>query len=61
MTTDEFLTTEEVADIMRVKPATVRDWLRRGLLRGVSIQRSWRIPRSELERFVQSRYGAPEG
>ncbi len=34
---------------MQVKETTVRLWLRRGLLRGVRIGHSWRVPQESLD------------
>ncbi len=47
----EFLTPVQVAFLMQVKEITVRLWLRRKLIRGVKIGHSWRIHRSEVDRF----------
>jgi excisionase family DNA binding protein len=49
------LTVSEVADTLRLKPETVRRWLRSGKLRGVSLgsdSASWRVPQSEVERLL---------
>lgn len=47
----EFFTPEQVAGMLQVKETTVRLWLRRGLLRGVKIAHTWRISRTEIDRF----------
>jgi excisionase family DNA binding protein len=52
---DRFLTVPEVAERVRVAPETVRRWLRSGRLRGVlpgGTKSGWRIPESELRRFL---------
>lgn len=46
------LTTDEVAHITRVTPATVRNWLRRGLLIGVKLGKFWLIEMDELQKFL---------
>lgn len=46
------LTTEEVAELLKVKEATVRGWIRRGELKGIHISREWRIAVKDLEEFV---------
>ncbi len=54
---DEFLTPSQVAELMKVGEFTVRLWLRRGLLRGFRIGKSWRIHQSALDAF---RHGTAE-
>lgn len=49
----EFLTPKQVAVLMQVRETTVTVWLRRGLLRGVKIGHTWRIPQEALARFTQ--------
>ncbi|MEO0260575.1 MAG: helix-turn-helix domain-containing protein [candidate division WOR-3 bacterium] len=44
----EFLTVEEVAELLRVSTRTVQRLLKEGGLPGVRIGRQWRIPRAEL-------------
>jgi excisionase family DNA binding protein len=49
------LTVSEVADRLRLKPETVRRWLRSGKLHGVSLgsdSAGWRIPESEVQRLL---------
>jgi excisionase family DNA binding protein len=50
----EFLTIEEVAERLRVKPDTVRAWLRQGRLQGIKAGRLWRIRPSAVEAFIQT-------
>lgn len=49
--TDRMLLAEEVADALRIHRETVRNYLRRGIVRGVKIGRCWRVPTSEVERL----------
>lgn len=44
----EFLTVEEVAELLRVSVRTVQRLLAEGKLPGVRVGRQWRIPRAEL-------------
>lgn len=55
MTSDtQFLTPNEVAEILGVHQKTVHQWLRTGKLSGTKISyRAWRIPRSALEDLVK--------
>lgn len=48
------LTVEEVAEKLRVKPHTVREYLKRGMIPGRKLGRSWRIIETELEWFLSS-------
>jgi excisionase family DNA binding protein len=50
----DMLTVPQVSTYLQVHPATVRKWLREGVLRGVNLggKGGWRIRRDELERFI---------
>jgi len=54
---DELMTAQEVATRLRVSRETVRRWLRDGKLKGfvVSDAAGWRIPVSEVDRFIDER------
>ena len=54
MADERWLTVPEVADVLRVHPETVREWLRSGRLDGVRIGRrsGWRISESQLDTFL---------
>jgi excisionase family DNA binding protein len=54
--TFEFLSPAEVATILKVHVKTVHIWLRGGKMKGTKISyRTWRIPRSSLDEFLNSR------
>jgi excisionase family DNA binding protein len=58
---EELLTVEEVAARLRSNPETVRRYLRSGKLRGVrpgGTRLGWRIPVSELDRFLAGAGGS---
>jgi len=47
-------TPEEVAAVLKVKPRTVMEWLRKGKLKGVKIGgKLWRIKESDLQTFIE--------
>jgi excisionase family DNA binding protein len=49
------LTTHEVAELLRVKEATVRKWIRDGELPAVNLGRDWRVAVIQLEEFLKLR------
>lgn len=51
---ERLLTVDEAAERLRITRRTVRDWLWLGKLRGVKAGRSWRIPESAIEEFLQT-------
>jgi excisionase family DNA binding protein len=66
VTFDHLLTVPEVAEKLRVKPETVRRWLRSGALRGRQMggrRGGYRIATSEVDRFFREKSDghAPEG
>ncbi len=55
----EFLTSKEVAEILRVTPATVMNMIKRGQLRGKKVgaggvSSPWRIPKEDVIEYVGS-------
>lgn len=48
MRTEQFLTVEEAARLLRLEPSTIRRQLRVGTLRGVKRGHIWRVPESAL-------------
>lgn len=49
------LTTHEVVELLRVKEATVRRWIRDGELPAVNLGRDWRVAVIQLEEFLKRR------
>ena len=60
---DELLTIEEVADILKLHPDTIRRYVRERKLKAVRLSATQlRIKRSELDRFIKEREtGGDEG
>lgn len=53
---DELLTVDEVAQRLKINAQTIRRWLREGRLNGTSLgtrQAGWRVPASEVHRFIE--------
>jgi excisionase family DNA binding protein len=55
------LSPEQAAAKLHVHPATVRLWLRAGLLRGVKRRRIWRVPESALHEAPSNKSGNVSG
>ena len=51
---DHLLTIAEAAEILRLHPRTLREYLRRGELRGRIVGGRWRFRRADLEAFVEN-------
>jgi excisionase family DNA binding protein len=51
-----FLTVAEVADLMRVSTMTVYRLIKAGELAAVRVGRSYRIPDSEVDRYLEARF-----
>lgn len=51
----DFLTVEEIAEKLRVKVYTVRDWIRRKELPAYKVGRDWRIAKEDYEKFLAER------
>lgn len=51
---DEYLSPAGAADVARVKPATIRRWIRSGQLQAHHAGRAVRIRRADLELFLRS-------
>ena len=49
---ERLLTPKEAGEIMAVTARTIKEWLRRGELKGVKVRNLWRIRESELEKFI---------
>jgi excisionase family DNA binding protein len=59
MPQDRYQTVQEVADRLEVAEATVRQWIKAGALRAISIGKGWRIADTDLSRFLAARETAP--
>jgi excisionase family DNA binding protein len=52
---ERLLKLEEAASRLRVKPNTLRKWLRTGYIPGLKISSSWRLKVENLEDFIKFR------
>jgi excisionase family DNA binding protein len=53
---DSLLTVDDIAQILKLNPQTVRNWIDRGYLGAIRIGRRVRIPRAELDRLLAESY-----
>lgn len=49
---DEFYTPSEIADRLKLHYRTVHRWLNSGKLKGVKLEKDWRIRREDFEAFI---------
>lgn len=54
---NEYLKTEEVAEILSVTPYTVRKYARQGKLPGSKINKSWRFKKSAILKLLNGEEG----
>ncbi len=55
MLSKPLLTTHEIAELLKVKEATVRSWIHHQELRAVKLGREFRVAVKDLEAFVNER------
>lgn len=53
------LTLHEVADLLKVKEATVRTWINNGSMRAIKFGREWRVAYNDLEAYVNAHATTP--
>jgi excisionase family DNA binding protein len=56
----EILTIHEASARLKLKPETVRDWLKSGKLKGVKLGRVWRVDAEDLERLLRGEPSAED-
>jgi excisionase family DNA binding protein len=54
MADDKLLTPEQVAERLQLSPFTVLDYLRTKRLRGVKLDRHWRVREADLQAFIEA-------
>lgn len=52
----EWLTSDEIAEELRVHVATVREWIRQKKLKAAKFGRDYRIKRKDYEEFIEKHY-----
>jgi excisionase family DNA binding protein len=51
---DRLLTLREAAEVLRLNPRTLREYVKRGELQGRIIGGQWRFRRADLDAFVEN-------
>jgi excisionase family DNA binding protein len=59
----EFFTVNEVAEKLKVHPATIKRWLREGKMRGLQLgdRAGWRISKADYDQFIDEQMDSAEG
>ena len=55
MLSKPMLTVHEVSDLLKIKEATVRRWIKNKQLAAVEFNREYRVARKHLEQFISAR------
>ena len=53
--TQKFLKVAEVAERLRITTASVTRYLRSGQMKGIKLDRVWRVAEADLKRFLKER------
>jgi len=53
---DPFLTVAEVAEVLKLNPETVRNWINRGELPAIHVGPRIRVKRSDFNRLIEQGY-----
>lgn len=53
---DALHTVNDLCEILKLQPDTVRDYLQAGYIRGIKIGGRWRVTEEALEAFIRERY-----
>lgn len=61
MLSKPFMTTHEVAELLKVNEATVRTWIHECELRAIRLGREFRVAVKDLEAFVNEHATRPTG
>ena len=52
---DEYLSTRHIAKMLDINIITVRRWIKKGLLPAIRLERTMRVKKSDLEKFLNER------
>lgn len=58
---NQYYTTEEVAEMLKVTPDSVRRWIRSGKLKSIKLSGKFiRISQADLQAFIESQRGSTD-
>ena len=49
---EKIYTIKQAAEHLSYKPNTVREYLKRGILKGIKVGNEWRIPDTDLQAYI---------
>jgi len=47
-------TPNEVADVLKVEPVTIRRWLMAGKMSGFKVGKEWRVTEEDIQQFIEN-------
>ena len=59
MISEPLLTLHEVADLLKMKEATIRHWIHEGSLRAMKFGKEWRVAQRDLDDFLDAHANRP--
>jgi len=60
MLSKPFFTIHEIAELLKISEATIRNWIHAGELRAVRLGREFRVAAKDLEAFVNAHATLPQ-
>ena len=60
MLSKPFFTIHEIAELLKISEATIRNWIHAGELRAVRLGREFRVAAKDLEAFVNAHATRPQ-
>ena len=54
MNNNEFLTVEQVAELLQVHWQTILNYIKNGKLKAIKLGKGYRIERKEIDKFIQN-------
>jgi len=55
MARNQFYTTKEIAELLKVHPRTIERWISQGKLTAIRLEKGYRVTAEDFEEFLQQR------